>query len=336
MKNLFVPLLASLVVLFTPAQAQPFQLPTANRALYEKGGEANYFVGTSGKTWVSGTFGAVRSDGWQMHEGLDIKCLARDRHGEPTDPILATADGVVVYFSKKPALSNYGKYIVIRHQIDGIELYSLYAHLEEVRDDLRVGQAVKAGEKIGVMGRTSNTHERITKDRAHVHFELNLRYSDRFSDWFKKNCPGERNDHGDWNGLNLAGIDPRLILLEENQQGTQFNLLNWIQNRTELCRVLVRKTDFSWVRRYHALIVRNPVAEKEGIAGYEISLDYNAVPFRLTPRAASEIKGSGKYQLLSVNEAENTKNPCRRLVVHRGSSWQLGHKATAFLDLLTW
>ena len=56
-------------------------------------------------------------DGQQMHEGLDIRCLQRDRHGEPTDPVMATADGTVVYFSTKPALSNYGKYIVIRQSL---------------------------------------------------------------------------------------------------------------------------------------------------------------------------------------------------------------------------
>ena len=32
------------------------------------------------------------------------------------------------------------------------------------------------------------------------------------------------------------------------------------------------------------------VAEKEGIAGYEMALNYNGVPFALLPRAASEIK----------------------------------------------
>ena len=39
---------------------------------------------------------AVRSDGWQIHEGLDIRCLQRDKHGEPTDPVMATADGTSI------------------------------------------------------------------------------------------------------------------------------------------------------------------------------------------------------------------------------------------------
>src|SRR5262245_44080305 len=76
---------------------QPVQLPTANRALFEKGGDERFFAGTAGKPWTTGTFGCVRTEGWQMHEGLDIRCLQRDKHGEPTDPVMATADGTVAY-----------------------------------------------------------------------------------------------------------------------------------------------------------------------------------------------------------------------------------------------
>ena len=36
------------------------------------------------------------------------------------------------------------------------------------------------------MGRTANTHEGISKDRAHVHFELNLLVNDRFADWYQE------------------------------------------------------------------------------------------------------------------------------------------------------
>src|SRR3982750_3894665 len=60
-------------------RSQPFQLPTANHALFEKGGEERFFVGTVGKPWTTGTFGCVRSDGHQLHEGLDIRSLQRDK-----------------------------------------------------------------------------------------------------------------------------------------------------------------------------------------------------------------------------------------------------------------
>jgi peptidoglycan LD-endopeptidase LytH len=315
--------------------AQPFQLPTANQAIFEPGGQERYFVPTTGKTWVSGTFGCVRSDGWQMHEGLDIKCLQRDRSGEPADPVMATADGVVAYINNKPSLSNYGRYVVLLHHIGGMEIYSLYAHLSAVASGLQIGKAVRAGEKIAVMGRTSNTRERISKERAHVHFEFNLFYSDHFNSWFKRHFPGERNDHGLFNGENLVGIDARLILLAEHEEGARFDLLNWIQHRPELCRVQVRQTDFPWLRRYPMLIKQGVLAKGEQAAGYEIALDFNGLPFELVPRTAAQFKSSAKYQLVSVNEAEYTKNPCRRLVTRQGAHWELGNYGLNLLDLLT-
>ena len=78
------------------------------------------------------------------------------------------------------------------------------------------------------------------------------------------------------------------------------------------------------------------MAEKEGVAGYEIALNYNGVAFALMPRAASEIKGNAKFQLLSVNEAEDRANPCRKLVVQRNGRWQLANEGLRELELLTY
>src|SRR5262245_29693952 len=103
---------------------QAFQLPTANHALFEPRGEERFFVGTVGHPWTSGMFGCVRTEGWQMHEGLDIRCLQRDKRGEPIDPVLAAADGKIAYINIRPSLSNYGNYIVLRHEVEGIEIYT--------------------------------------------------------------------------------------------------------------------------------------------------------------------------------------------------------------------
>ena len=328
---LFAPTFAATLL----SAAQSFQLPTANRAIFEKGGEEKFFVGTVGKPWTSGTFGCVRSEGMQMHEGLDIRCLQRDKKGEPIDPVVATADGVVAYVNRKSSLSTFGNYVILRHLIDGLPIYSLYAHLREARADLKPGLPVKAGEAIGVMGRTSNTGQGISKDRAHVHFELTLFVNDNFPAWYKKTFPTQRNDHGLWNGQNLVGLDPRVILLEQQRLGDKFSLLRYVQSQTVLCRVLVRDTDFPWLRRYTPLIKPNPIAAKEGVAGYEIALNFNALPFELIPRAESEIKGKSKYQLLSVNAAEQQKNPCRKLVVQKGGRWELSSSGIRTLSLLT-
>jgi murein DD-endopeptidase MepM/ murein hydrolase activator NlpD len=312
-----------------------FLLPTPNGAIYEQGGEARYFVGTVGKSWVSGTFGCVRSDGWQMHEGIDIRATTRDRRGEATDPIFATADGTVVYINRRPSLSNYGNYIVIRHVIEGLEIYSLYSHLAAI-EKLQTGQAVKAGERIATMGRTANTREGISKDRAHLHFELNLLVNERFSTWFRKTNPQQRNDHGGWNGQNFLGLDPRLILLQQRAQGNKFSLLEFIQNQPEMCRVTVRTSTLPWVKRYPQLVKPNPTAQQQGIAGYELALNYNGVPFQIIPRAAGELPSRSKYRLLSVNEAEYAKNPGRRLVTNTRGRFELGSRGTTLLDLLTY
>jgi murein DD-endopeptidase MepM/ murein hydrolase activator NlpD len=314
----------------------PFQFPTANHALYDAGGELKFFALTApDKPWTSGSFGCVRDNGWRMHEGLDIRHLQTDKRGEPTDPIMATADGTVMYFNKKSGLSNYGNYIVIRHVVEGLEIYSLYAHLSAIQPDLKIGESVKAGQVIATMGRTSS-NEAIAKDRAHVHFELNVLINDNFAAWYKKNAIGERNDHGEWNGQNLNGLDVRDILLAEHNPAAKFSLLTFLRSQTELCRVFVRATNFPYLKRYPALVLANPIAAKEGVVGYEIALNYNGVPFALMPRAASEIKGNARIQLLSVNEREYHANPCRKLVVQRGGRWQLAEAGLRLISLLTY
>ena len=205
--------------------------------------------------------------------------------------------------------------------------------MSRIEPGIKAGLRVKSGQVIATMGRTSSVTT-IGKDRAHVHFELNLLVNNRFSAWFKKNLPGERNDHGDWNGQNFIGLDPRLIFLEEQKLGAKFNLQNFIRNQTELCRVVVRDTDFPWLHRYPQLIRRNPVAEKEGVAGYEIALNFNALPYELIPRAASELKSKASVQLLSVNAVEQQKNPARRLVSDAKGRWSLTEHGLRAVSLL--
>jgi murein DD-endopeptidase MepM/ murein hydrolase activator NlpD len=333
----FLLLLAPALLSFGPmlfAQT-PFQFPTANHYLYRPGAEAKFFAPTEpDKPWTSGGFGCVRDYGHRMHAGLDILHLQTNRRGEPTDPVMATADGTVVYFSIKPSLSNFGNYIVIRHMIDGMEVYSLYAHLSAVRPGLQVGEQVKAGEVIATMGRTSNA-EVIGQWRAHVHFQINLLLNDNYAAWFKRyGTPGEINYHGEWNGHNLSALDPREILLQE--RGGKFDLKTFVTSQTEFCRVLVRATNFPFLKRYPMLVLPNPRAQQEGVAGYEISLNFNGVPFALMPRAESEIKSRAKIQLTSVSEQLALANPCCDLVVKRGGHWQLGNDGMHEMELLTY
>jgi len=315
---------------------QPFKLPTANTAVLEREDGASAFAGTVGRPWPSGTFGCVRSDGFKLHEGIDIRSIQRDRSGEPTDPVLAAAEGTVAYVSHRPQLSNYGRYIVVRHYVERLEVYSLYAHLAAIESVIRPGERVRQGQRLGTLGRSTNTREAIGKDRAHCHFEIDLVVNDRYAAWHSANLKGMRNDHGNFNGHNLLGIDPWNVFLEQRRLGTNFSLTQFLRSRPELCRVQIRDTDFPWVKRYRPLIDRNPVADREGIAGYEVSLSFNGMPCRMIPKAASELKSASKWTLISVNEAEARANPCGKLVFKRGQLWTLTGRAEQILSLLLW
>ena len=307
-------------------------LPTANTNLFTAGAEAEFFVGTVGKPWPSGTFGCVRTDGWQLHEGIDIKARQRDRKGEPIDPVMAIADGVVLYVNRKAGLSNYGNYIVIGHSIDGVEVCSVYAHLRAIEETVHTGAKVKAGDRIATLGRTSNTRSGISKERAHVHLEIALFLNKRFAEWHADRLPDTRNDHGMFNGQNFAGIDPARLLLEHHQLGARFNLRQFIQAQPELCRVQVRDTNFAFLKRYGSLV--DPAADTRGVAGYEIVISHAGAPMRLIPRTAAELKSPARIHLVSVNEAVQQEHRCRKLVTKTKNGWELANNGRQLIDLL--
>jgi len=87
----------------------------------------------------------------QRNKGLDIA-------GKPGDPVLATADGRVVYAGA--GLRGYGNLIILKHNNTYL---SAYAHNQAllVKED----QAVRKGQKIAEMGSSD-------ADRVKLHFEI--------------------------------------------------------------------------------------------------------------------------------------------------------------------
>ncbi len=314
--------------------AQSFRFPTANRSLLEPSRASAYFTPTPGKTWKAGTFGFVRSDGHQLHEGIDIRCLRYDARGEPADEVLASAPGTVSYLNLRPELSTYGIYVVLRHQVEGLEVYSLYAHLSQVSAGLSEGSVVRSGERLGIMGRTSNTSQRISKDRAHLHFEIAFLLNDRFAEWQRRTQPGERNDHGKWNGRNLVGLDPAAILKGSETSGGHFSLLQHIRTQRELCRVLVIGKVPQWVRRYPALTEKDSRGDAKGIGGYELVLNAYGLPFRVIPRSTAELSGRRSKEVLSVNQPEVEAHPGQHLLSKRKGQWELSHQGAKLMDLI--
>jgi murein DD-endopeptidase MepM/ murein hydrolase activator NlpD len=122
--------------------SQPFQRPNATPSLWPVDGR------------LMGTFGE-RIDPFSgegaFHRGVDISA--------PTGtPVLATADGVVVFSQME---NGYGRLVVVDHG-GGIQTY--YAHLS--RFYVHAGQEVRCGEFVGAVGSTG----RVTA--PHLHYEV--------------------------------------------------------------------------------------------------------------------------------------------------------------------
>jgi len=210
------------------AQTMPkLQFPTDNRTLLEgKPEEFFQFVdrtanGATTEVWQGGQFGFVRNPTklttgeeifTRFHEGLDIKPLKRSATGEPLDEVRSMAAGEVVHCSASPGASNYGRYVVVRHDWGEGPFCSLYAHLKEI--SCKVGQKVEAGAPLGIMGYSGTG---IDRRRAHVHVELAMVLSSRFAVWHDHQT-NTLNYHGIWNGLNLVGMSLSDLLLKQQAQ----------------------------------------------------------------------------------------------------------------------
>jgi len=90
---------------------------------------------------------------WKMHWGMDFSAPIGTE-------IYATGDGVVKE-ANRTNIRGYGRYISIDH---GFGYETLYAHCSKV--SVRVGQKVKRGEVIGLVGNSG------TSSSPHLHYEV--------------------------------------------------------------------------------------------------------------------------------------------------------------------
>ena len=109
----------------------------------ESGGWRQHFIWPA-RGRISGLFGSQRVYRGQpaaYHGGVDVAARAGA-------PVVAPADGVVV-LAGPPAFSLEGNLVIIAH---GMGLNSAFLHLSST--DVRVGQKVRQGQKIGNVGAT--------------------------------------------------------------------------------------------------------------------------------------------------------------------------------------
>lgn len=281
--------IASLLLLIplTITAAEPLKLvlPTDNKALFEGKPEDFYmyvgrtFENQTSKPWTAGQYGFVRTlvrteqDGviaTKFHEGLDIKPTKRDRSGNPLDEIRAIIDGEVVHVNNNAGGSSYGKYVVIKHDLDCGPFFSLYAHLSRV--DTKVGEKVIAGSPIAIMGYTGAG---IDRTRAHLHLELCMLSTENFVDWIGANTP-----HGIYDGRNLIGIDIASLFLA-TRASDNVTIPAFLESASPYFKVAVpRKAALEITTRYPWLKKGDHDAPSPS---WEISFTDSGIPLSVAP-----------------------------------------------------
>ena len=125
-----------------------------------------------------------------IHIGLDIWAKA-------ATPIFAAIDGTIHSFKNNLGLGNYGPTIILQHNIQNHDFYTLYGHLSlNSIKNIEVGRILKKGEQLGTLG-----DYEINGDYApHLHFQIIKDIGDHFGDYpgvcsqkdlsyYLSNCP---------------------------------------------------------------------------------------------------------------------------------------------------
>ncbi|OLA99757.1 MAG: hypothetical protein AUH08_10530 [Verrucomicrobia bacterium 13_2_20CM_54_12] len=294
-------------------QAVDLGLPTDNDSLFSGGGAAFYqyiernYNGVKSTPWEGGQYGFVRDPTdtaggvvyTRFHEGIDIRPLHRDAHGEPLDEVRAIADGKVTHTNLVPGYSNYGKYIVIEHHWDSSSYYSLYGHLSSIA--VQSGDTVNRGQRIAVMGYTGTG---LNRERAHLHLELNLMLSHQFEAWYNTFFRNDPNHNGIYNGMNLIGLDiARLYLaLHKNPSLT---IPQFLSREEIFYKVTVPKSrHFELPKLYPWMLTEGNRSEK---SSWEVSFAQSGVPLRIEssdknvtqPELSYAKKSSANYSYLT-------------------------------------
>jgi hypothetical protein len=289
---------------------------------------------TASGTPESGLFGCIRNDGNRFHEAIDIAPVAPRRKGEATDPVVAVHDGLVMHISRTAGNSSYGRYVVLEHP--GLEpaLYTLYAHLASVRDTLKTGDRIQAGEEIGIMGRSAAGYS-IPRSRAHLHLETGLRLTNDFEGWYARQRFSSENLHGDYNGMNLIGWDP-LDYYQAFRSGRVGTVLDYIEQIPPAVMLHVKS------RRYPDFLERYPQLKLDGAseserAGWQVILSGWGLPISMKPLSAEDLRGvpnAGDISVVGVNRDELERYECRNILDEKSGKWSLGNGGRQVLELL--
>lgn len=285
-------LIASIIALCSTGWAQTgdlvYTLPTDNTALYTTGGDDYFmyvdrtFEGKKTQPWQAGTYGMVRNPFRptpggpvmysRFHEGIDVKPIYRNANREPQDMVRPIAPGIVVHTSEVSSHSNYGRYVVIAHEVPEGTIYSLYAHLASIC--CTTGQRVRPDDEIGRLGYSGVG---LDKTRAHLHLEIGLMINSHFDEFYT----GE-NKHGNFNGMNLAGFDPAAVL-RACKGGIPFSISRYFASLKEHYRVAVPCIKAMDIMRRHPFLYKGSRTERKRPQSLEIAFTAEGLPIGIYP-----------------------------------------------------
>lgn len=295
---------------------------------------------------VSAKFGTTRTGQRNgrlfpvFHEGVDIAATQRDRKGAPTDPIYAVAPGRVAFVNSHAGNSSYGKYVVIEHpeptlgttlRRDGTEepatVYTLYAHLADIRLGIRAGQTVQTGDELGTMGATSNTRPPIPRVRAHLHWEVGVMLNARYE--IKARKEKMIPNFGNYNGLNLFGLDP-LDFYAAHRRDPELTMAKYIASVPPAFEAVLRGKSFpDYFRRYPQLWQGD--AHNGGPIRMAVSESGAPLSGRNATAQETERLGNQRQAVLRVNPAALGRNG-RAYITQTGSQWQFTAKGREWAD----
>jgi peptidoglycan LD-endopeptidase LytH len=256
--------------------------PTPNLSFLENLPPETYLQATGSGRVESGNWGCSRNNGTKFHEGVDLKSIRRNLMGSTNDRVFCAADGVVAHVNNNVADSNYGRYIVISHNDNGLEWYSLYAHLNSIDKFVRPSKRVTGGEAIGIIGNTSSSIT-IPKNQSHLHFEIGLRASSSFDQWYLSQHYDSPNKHASWNGINLLGTDP-LKFYRYFLDHPEAHFYNYFLEEPISFELLVYFSRFpDFLNRNPVFLTNQPISEQGGwfsvgFTWYGLPTDWTSIP----------------------------------------------------------
>lgn len=334
----------------TPLPAPPvwrgMRPPTAQTNLLSPD-EPGVLMPTGSGRLESAKFGSTRTvklgKGYaaSFHEGVDIAPISRDRNGVAMDAVRSVADGRVAFVNAVAGNSSYGKYVVVEHPDTSLGLvskregkpepavvYTLYAHLADIRFGIKVGTEVKAGTEIGTMGTTSNTQPPIPTSRSHLHWEIGLMLNARYDARMREQKT--QNLFAAYNGNNLFGFDP-LDFVAAQAINPNLDMASYVASVSPAFEAVFRSKYPDYFRRYPKLWT-GP-AHDGGAIRIEVSESGAILSGRNADANDLQCLGNKRQAVVRANGEILGRNG-RRLVSKSNGNWDFTDRGKQWLDLL--